>query len=163
GLLLALEGVAGQGTLREDHQAGALAGGVPEARADGVEVAAAVAEGAVHLHARDCPLVHRSSPAVYEGGRTRAAVLGWFYEPAGPDRAARPAGLPERLGRYRLTAQLGAGGFGVVYRAYDDDLRREVAIKVPHAYRVAAPADVEAYLHEARVLASLDHPAIVPV
>src|SRR5438552_117474 len=38
--------------------------------------------------------------------------------------------LPFRLGRYRITARLGAGGFGVVYRGYDEDLRREVAIKV---------------------------------
>ena len=38
--------------------------------------------------------------------------------------------IPLRLGRYRIAARLGAGGFGVVYRGYDEELRREVAIKV---------------------------------
>jgi serine/threonine protein kinase len=76
--------------------------------------------------------------------------------PANPDP-------PERLGRYRITALLGKGGFGVVYRGYDDELRRDVAIKVPHRHRIASPEDVEAYLAEARILADLDHPHIVPV
>jgi anti-anti-sigma factor len=71
--------------------------------------------------------------------------------------------IPARLGRYRITAKLGSGAFGVVYRGYDDDLRRDVAIKVPHPHLVARSEDVEAYLAEARVLASLDHPHIVSV
>jgi formylglycine-generating enzyme required for sulfatase activity/serine/threonine protein kinase len=82
----------------------------------------------------------------------------------GPHLAAAPAaGQPVRLGRYRITARLGEGSFGVVYRGYDDDLCRDVAIKVPHRERVASPADAEAYLAEARTLAGLDHPGIVPV
>jgi formylglycine-generating enzyme required for sulfatase activity len=76
---------------------------------------------------------------------------------------AGDAEAPARLGRYRILAKLGAGGFGVVYQGYDDDLRRLVAIKVPRRDRVVEPADVEAYLAEARILASLDHPHIVPV
>jgi eukaryotic-like serine/threonine-protein kinase len=70
---------------------------------------------------------------------------------------------PQQIGRYRVEAVLGAGGFGRVYLAHDDALHRPVAIKVPHRHRVAQPEDVEAYLAEARVLASLDHPNIVPV
>jgi hypothetical protein len=73
------------------------------------------------------------------------------------------AALPERLGRYRVVACLGSGGFGAVYRGYDDELKRDVAIKVPHKERTRTAADAEAYLTEARVLASLDHPHIVPV
>lgn len=71
--------------------------------------------------------------------------------------------LPAKLGRYRVTARLGAGGFGVVYRGRDDELQRDVAIKVPLRERVATPPDAEAYLAEARVVAALDHPHIVPV
>jgi formylglycine-generating enzyme required for sulfatase activity len=71
--------------------------------------------------------------------------------------------LPARLGRYRITGMLGSGGFGIVYKGYDDELRREVAIKVPHRERIATPQDAETYLAEARILASLDHPQIVPV
>ena len=74
----------------------------------------------------------------------------------------RTAGSPTRIGRYRIDGLLGQGGFGAVYQGYDEDLNRPVAIKVPHSYRVAEPRDVEAYLDEARVLASLDHPGIVP-
>jgi hypothetical protein len=73
------------------------------------------------------------------------------------------AGPPERLGRYRITAQLGVGAFGIVYRGYDDELRREVAIKVPHRHRLASPQVAAAYLAEARILASLKHPRIVPI
>lgn len=74
-----------------------------------------------------------------------------------------PDPLPPHLGRYRVTARLGAGAFGVVYKAHDDDLERDVAIKVPHRHRIATAADVEAYLAEARMLATLDHTGIVPV
>src|SRR5262249_27329466 len=70
---------------------------------------------------------------------------------------------PQAIGRYRVIRQLGQGGFGRVYLAHDDDLSRPVAIKVPHPERVAGPEDVEAYLAEARALAQLDHPHIVPV
>ena len=49
------------------------------------------------------------------------------------------------------------------YKGYDDDLQRDVAIKVPHRDRIATPEDAETYLAEARILASLDHPHIVPV
>jgi serine/threonine protein kinase len=71
--------------------------------------------------------------------------------------------VPERIGRYRIERLLGKGGFGRVYLAVDEELRRQVAIKVPHSNRVSRPQDVEAYLAEARVLAGLDHPHIVPV
>jgi len=58
---------------------------------------------------------------------------------------------------------LGKGGFGAVYLAHDDELKRQVAIKVPHRHLIAKPEDAEAYLAEARILAGLDHPHIVPV
>jgi serine/threonine protein kinase len=85
-------------------------------------------------------------------------------EDTGPESAgAVPTEPPDHLGRYRITATLGSGTFGIVYRAYDGELQREVAIKVPHRKHVACPTDIEAYLTEARVLASLEHPHIVPV
>ena len=82
--------------------------------------------------------------------------------------AARPGEdatqkLPEKIGRYRVIRLLGQGGFGRVYLAHDDDLKRPVAIKVPNPERISRPEDIEAYLNEARILASLDHPHIVPV
>ncbi len=72
-------------------------------------------------------------------------------------------GDPRKIGRYRVVRRLGQGGFGRVYLAHDDDLDRPVAIKVPNAERITRPEDVEAFLAEARILARLDHPHIVPV
>src|SRR3954453_10300769 len=77
--------------------------------------------------------------------------------------ARQSAGQPQRIGRYRVERVLGEGGFGRVYLAHDDQLHRRVAIKVPHPQRIARPEDAETYLAEARTLASLDHPHIVPV
>jgi eukaryotic-like serine/threonine-protein kinase len=70
---------------------------------------------------------------------------------------------PAEIGRYRVVRRLGQGGFGRVYLAHDDELDRSVAIKVPNPGRIARAADVEIYLNEARALARLDHPSIVPV
>jgi hypothetical protein len=77
--------------------------------------------------------------------------------------ATGPDEPPRNLGRYRILGLLGRGAFGAVYRGHDDELGRYVAVKVPHRHRVATPTDVERYLAEARVLAGLDHPGIVPV
>jgi eukaryotic-like serine/threonine-protein kinase len=72
-------------------------------------------------------------------------------------------GDPPRIGRYRIIHRLGQGGFGRVYLAHDDDLDRPVAIKVPNPERITLLEDVEEFLVEARTLAQLDHPNIVPV
>ena len=70
---------------------------------------------------------------------------------------------PERIGRYRIEKVLGKGGFGLVYLAHDEQLNRPVAVKVPHAKLISKPEDAEPYLVEARTVANLDHPGIVPV
>ena len=72
-------------------------------------------------------------------------------------------GDPSWIGRYRIIQRLGQGGFGRVYLGHDDDLDRPVAIKVPNPERISKPEDVAAYLNEARILARLDYPNIVPV
>jgi serine/threonine protein kinase/formylglycine-generating enzyme required for sulfatase activity len=76
---------------------------------------------------------------------------------------AAPIGEPERIGRYRVERLLGEGGFGQVYLAQDEQLQRLVAIKVPHRRLLTSPEDAEPYLAEARIVANLDHPNIVPV
>ncbi len=73
------------------------------------------------------------------------------------------AAMPVRIGRYRVERLLGEGGFGRVFLAHDEELGRLVAVKTPRRDRIALPKDVEAYLTEARTLAGLDHPHIVPV
>src|SRR6516162_7352258 len=79
-------------------------------------------------------------------------------EPPLADSAA-----PAHIGRYRIERVLGQGSFGLVYLAHDDQLQRLVAIKVPHRKLVDRPEAAEAYLTEARTVANLDHPHIVPV
>ncbi len=71
--------------------------------------------------------------------------------------------MPQRVGRYRIERLLGKGGFGLVFLARDEQLDRLVAVKVPHVERVACLRDAEEYLAEARTVAQLDHPQIVPV
>ncbi|HPM80792.1 MAG TPA: bifunctional serine/threonine-protein kinase/formylglycine-generating enzyme family protein [Candidatus Anammoximicrobium sp.] len=101
-----------------------------------------------------CHDTEGSGPAVDYGADSDAS---------GPaaDLATEPT--PEKIGRYRVLRVLAHGGFGCVYLARDDELARNVAIKVPQRHRVAEPRDVQAYLTEARLVARLDHPAIVPV
>jgi serine/threonine protein kinase len=64
-------------------------------------------------------------------------------------------------GRYAVVEEIGRGGMGTVFLAIDDELGREVAIKIPNAL---ASANLERRLRrEARVLARLEHPGIVPI
>ncbi len=68
-----------------------------------------------------------------------------------------------RLGVYEVTAQIGAGGMGEVYRATDSNLKRSVAIKVLPA-SVAGDADrLARFQREAEVLAALNHPNIAAI
>src|SRR5262249_4494597 len=83
---------------------------------------------------------------------------------APPRREADPSGkVLAVLGRYHIEEVLGGGTFGVVYRGRDDILGRAVAIKVPRPELVEALGAIGSYLQEARVLAELAHPHIVPV
>jgi serine/threonine protein kinase len=68
-----------------------------------------------------------------------------------------------RLGPYEITAKLGEGGMGEVYRATDSKLKREVAIKVlPQAF-TADPERLARFEREARLLAQLHHPNIASI
>ena len=80
-----------------------------------------------------------------------------------PQVGGIPSEHPQRIARYRIERVLGKGGFGLVYLAHDEQLNRRVAMKVPHAKLISKPEDAEAYLAEARTVANLDHPGIVPV
>ena len=66
------------------------------------------------------------------------------------------------LERYRIEAEVGRGGMGVVYRAIDSTLDRAVAVKMISS-RVADEVDMERFEREARLVARLDHPGIVPI
>ncbi len=71
------------------------------------------------------------------------------------------AGLPARIGRFRVLGVLGEGGMGVVYRAEQEQPRRVVALKVMRA--LATTGGVRRFEREAEALARLQHPGIAAV
>lgn len=71
--------------------------------------------------------------------------------------------LPERIGRFLIRELLGEGAFGVVYRAYDPQLDREVALKVAKPGTLKTAKHVERFLREAKSAARLRDPNIVPL
>jgi len=70
--------------------------------------------------------------------------------------------MREQVGQYRITGQLGEGGMGVVYRAHDERLGREVALKMIRSRAVDEHAR-ERFWREARAAASLSHPAVCQI
>ncbi|MEZ4400241.1 MAG: serine/threonine-protein kinase [Kofleriaceae bacterium] len=87
---------------------------------------------------------------------------------ASTDPGPTPADAPPHadgtvLGRYRLGAELGAGGMATVYRARDLELRRDVAVKVLFPHLARKPELVRRFQREARAAAGLEHPNILRV
>lgn len=74
-----------------------------------------------------------------------------------------PSSTPDTIGRYRIERELGRGGMAIVYRAYDPRFGREVAIKVLPRELLLDPTFRARFDREARIIASLEHSAIVPV
>ncbi len=70
---------------------------------------------------------------------------------------------PARISRYKIREELGRGGMATVYRAWDPDFEREVAIKIlPHEL-LHNPQFIERFEREAKIIARIEHAAIVPV
>ncbi len=78
-------------------------------------------------------------------------------------RAGDPADPTPRLGKYMILGELGRGGMGIVYRAYDTELRRVVALKTLHREDARNPEFVGRLAREARTAALLRHPGIAAV
>lgn len=70
--------------------------------------------------------------------------------------------VPSRVGRFDVGEEIGRGGFGVVYRAFDTVLQRDVALKAI-ARRSSESIDEASRLREARATANMNHPYLVPL
>ena len=101
---------------------------------------------------------HPSRAAELREALDRLAAVGIdLSTPAGEEQ------LPERLGDFRLIELLGRGGMGVVYRAQQESLDREVALKLVRPELLWFPRTRERFRREIETVARLQHPGIVPV
>src|SRR5882672_3223676 len=71
--------------------------------------------------------------------------------------------IGQMLSHYRVVEQIGSGGMGVVYRAHDEQLDRDVALKVLPPGTIADQAARSRFRKEALALAKLDHPNIATI
>jgi hypothetical protein len=71
--------------------------------------------------------------------------------------------LPKHFGRYEILKIIGKGGMGTVYLAEDSQLKRQVALKVPHLGGVDDAEDRERFQREARAAANVSHPNVCPI
>ncbi len=71
--------------------------------------------------------------------------------------------LPATIGRYEIKSELGRGGMAAVYRAYDPHFERDVAIKILPSEYLHDPDFRARFEREAKTIAALEHPAVVPV
>jgi tRNA A-37 threonylcarbamoyl transferase component Bud32 len=81
----------------------------------------------------------------------------------GETQVQSPRDVQRRLGKFELFEAVGSGGFGIVYKARDPQLDRTVAIKIPRAADLHGGEELDRFLREARTVARLRHPAIVPI
>lgn len=107
-----------------------------------------------------------SSPAAADSASALAQTLDGaapLSEAADGPPPVSVAGIPHRIGRFVILRQLGAGGMGVVYAAYDEQLDRRVAVKLVR-HDVSTNEDQRVrILREAQAMAQVSHPNVVPI
>ena len=70
---------------------------------------------------------------------------------------------PQKISRYEIRNELGRGGMAIVYKAHDPLFEREVALKVLPAESLDDPQFRTRFIREAKTVAALEHPGVVPV
>jgi tRNA A-37 threonylcarbamoyl transferase component Bud32 len=119
-----------------------------------------------------CPTCGRPVPADAPRGLCPACLLqqalgtdppGAETQPTAPPDAAATLPTGHILGNYELLGELGRGAMGIVYKARDRKLPRDVALKVVRGGEALSPSEMQRFKAEAEIVAHLDHPNIVPV
>jgi serine/threonine protein kinase len=110
--------------------------------------------------------------AIREGGSLRPPLLEqilvreYCYPSMQPTEPFHERKLqPTHIGRYRVMGQVGSGGMGTVYKAFDPELNRTVAVKLPHFHgspEVVATRN-QRFQREARTAAAVAHPNVCPI
>jgi len=103
-------------------------------------------------------LIRYTVSRISYAGKARASASLLAFAPK-----RRLALIGRTLAHYRITAAIGAGGMGEVYRATDTKLGRDVALKVLPAEMAENPERLARFQREAKALAALDHPGVVGV
>lgn len=120
----------------------------------------AVASNRLWVRCSHCQSANAIAPDAPIDHLTCVACLREFSLLPAPDSPRNtPVGA---IAHFQLFERIGMGGFGAVWKAFDTELERIVAIKIPRKDRISA-ADIEQFLHEARVAAQLSHPHIVTI
>ena len=78
-------------------------------------------------------------------------------------RMPKTESRPTKFAHYQIVDELGRGGMGVVYKAFDPELKRTVALKVLLSAEHASKDEIERFFREASSAAKLQHPNIVPI
>ena len=130
---------------------------VPAAQYLGLKMMAlAIAALIVTYGSHRVQLLREKLATTFCGGLTRA----------GEDSQAPlldPVAAPEIAGRYRLEGEVTRGGMGTIFRGYDSDLGRDVAVKVLREKHRTNAELLQRFLEESRIAAQLQHPGIVPI
>jgi serine/threonine-protein kinase len=106
-----------------------------------------------------------AAPTVRPRPRTKSPRPRASRAKKGSASAVAPAGIGagDQVAGYRLEEQIGQGGMAVVYRARDERLDRQVALKLLAPGLAADAAFRQRFIRESRAAAAVDHPNIIPV
>ena len=115
------------------------------------------------LGVRTCPKCKREVAEDFAFCPYDAAPLAPTASPPPPIVAHKPHDVPATIGRFRVDGLLGEGAMGRVFRAFDPDMERRVAIKVLDSAQARTPQGAERFLRELKALRALRHPNVIRV
>jgi serine/threonine protein kinase len=116
----------------------------------------------IHAHMGDCESCRsRLALSLTASASAPASAPASSQPPSDPNPG--PGRKAQRIGRYFILRQIGHGGMGVVYAAYDEELDRKIALKLLHESEVQSVERRSRIIREAQAMARVSHPHVVHV